>query len=159
MSNLALSLTFVDLLSNVLPVEVWRGDSTYTWWHTWSIRFAVKLRKWLCLHVIKPHFLHDKLCWRSYFAPQLHIFVKLDNDHPYRIFARSQNSYFDKLYHSCFSNRVDSHVDAPFSLLNLFKQILLVGKSIIKLWSFSVLRCNFYFLISYSTFANWSPLL
>ena len=73
------------------PVKVWSPSRTS--WHTWSIRFAVILRKWLCLNVIKPPFLLDKLCWRSYFAPQLHIFGKHDNGHLYRIFTRSQNSF------------------------------------------------------------------
>ena len=155
MSNLGSSLTFVDLLSNVSRQSRFEAPSR-TSWHTWSIRFAVILRKWLCLNVIKPPFLLDKLCWRSYFAPQLHIFGKHDNGHLYRIFTRSQNSFFDRLYPFSFSGRVDSHVDAHFSWLILFKQILLVGKSIIKLWSLSVLRCNFSSLILYFDFDKWS---
>ena len=51
MSNLASSLIFIDLLSNVSPVKIWRGGSTRTSWHTWSMRFAVMLRKWLCFNV------------------------------------------------------------------------------------------------------------
>ena len=109
----------------------------------------ILLRKWLCLSDTKPLFLYDKLCWRSYFAPQLHIFGKRDNGDLYRIFMRSQNSCFDKLYPFSFSGRVESHIDAPFSWLILFKQILLVGKFIIKLWSISVLRCIFSSLILY----------
>ena len=107
-----------------------------------------------CLYKRKPPFLHEKLCWKSYFALQLHIFGKRENGHPYRIFTRSQNSSLDKLHYSSFSGRVDSHVDAPFSWLILFKRILLVGNSIIKLWSLSVLRCNFSSLILYFNFAH-----
>ena len=43
------------------------------------------LCKWLCFNEIKPPFLQDKLCWRSHFAPQLHMFKNRDNGHPYRI--------------------------------------------------------------------------
>ena len=159
MSNLASSLTFFYLLSNVSPVKIWRGGSTRTSWHTWSIRFAVMLRKCLCLNVREPPFLYNKLCWRSYSARQLHIFGTRDSGHQYRIFTRSQNSCFKKQYPSSFSGRADSHIDAPFSLLNLFKRIFLVGKFIIKLSSLSVLRCNFSFLILYFNFANSSLLM
>ena len=89
MSNLVSSFTFLDLPSNVSRVKIWRGGSTRTSWHTWSIRYAIMLHKWLCLNVTKPPFLHDKLCWRLYFAQQLHIFGKLGNGHPYHIFTRS----------------------------------------------------------------------
>ena len=98
MSKQASSLAFVDLLSNVSPVKIWRESSTRTLAHTWSVRYAVMLLKWLCLNATKPPFLHDKLCWRSYFAPQLHIIGKRDNGHPYHIFMRSQNFCFDKLF-------------------------------------------------------------
>ena len=121
------SLTFVGLLSNVKDlssIKVWRGGSARTLWHTWSIRFAVMLRKWLCHNVTKRPFLHDKLCWRSYFALQPHIFGECDNGDPYRIFTRSPNSWFYKLYPSSFSGRVDSHVDTPLSWLILFKRII-----------------------------------
>ena len=43
------------------------------------------------------------------------IFGKRGNGHSYSIFARSQNSYFDKLYLSSISGRVNSRVEAPFS--------------------------------------------
>ena len=56
------------------------------------------LRKWLFLNETRPPFLHIKLCWRSYFSSEQHVFGKGDNGHPYRIFTRSQNSCFDKLY-------------------------------------------------------------
>ena len=115
------------------------------------------LFKWvLCLNIIKPPFLHDKLCWRSYFDLQLHISGKRDNGHPYR---RSKNSCFNELHPSSFSGRVNIHVDAPFTWLIFFKRMLLVGKSIIKLWSLSVLSCNFSFLILYFNFSNWSLMM
>ena len=62
------------------------------------------LRKWLCLNETKPPFLHDRLCWRLYFAKQLHMLGKRDKDHPECIFTRSQNSCFDKLRPSSFSH-------------------------------------------------------
>ena len=115
------------------------------------------LFKWLlCLNIIKPPFLHDKLCWRSYFDLQLHISGKRDNGHPYR---RSKNSCFNELHPSSFSGRVNIHVDAPFTWLIFFKRMLLVGKSIVKLWSLSVLSCNFSFLILYFNFSNWSLMI
>ena len=158
MPELASSLTFVDPLPNVSLGKVWRGGSIRTSWHTLSIRFVVVLLKWLCLNETKLLFLHDKLCWRSLFASQLHIFGKQNNGHPYCIFRRSQNFCFDKLYLSFFSGRVDNHVDAPFTWLISFKQILLVDKSISKLWGLSVLRCSF-FLILFFNFANSSLLM
>ena len=97
--------------------------------------------------------------WRSYFAPQLHIFGKRDNGSPHHTFKRFQNFCFSTLYPFSFRCRVDSYVDAPFPWLILFKQILLVSKSIIKLQSLTVLRCNFSFLILYFKFANFSLLM
>ena len=70
------SLTFVDLLSKVSPVKVWRWGLIRALWHTWSIWFAAI-------------FLHDRLCWWSYFPPRLHLFGKQDNGERYRIFTRS----------------------------------------------------------------------
>ena len=131
MSNIGSSHTFIDLLSNFFPL--WRDGSICTW----SVRFAVMLRKWLGLNEAKPPVLHDKLCRRLYFANQLHMFGKRDKGHPEYIFTRSQNSFFGKLCPSSFSDRVHIHVDVPFSCLMLFKRILLVGKSIIKVWSLS----------------------
>ena len=85
-----------SLISHIRwSVKVWRRELTRTLWHTWSISM---LRKWLFLNETRPPFLHIKLCWRSYFSSELHVFGKRDNGHPYRIFTRSQNSCFDKLY-------------------------------------------------------------
>ena len=159
MSNRASSHTIVDLLSNFLPVMAWRVGSVCMPYHSWSIRFAVLLRKWLCLNETKPPFLHDNLCWRLYFARQLHIFGKRDTGHSERVFTRSRNYCFNKLYPSSFSDRVHSYVDAVFSWLISFKRILLVGISVIKLWSLSVLRCSFSFLILFFSFANSTQLM
>ena len=117
-------------------------------WHTWSIRFAVMLRKWFCLNETKPpsymiNCAEDRILLRkcTYFV---------------FIFTRSKLSCFDKLYPSYFTGRVASHEDASFSWLILFKRVLLVGKLIIKL---SVLSYNFSFLISFFSSANSSLLL
>ena len=50
-----------------------RGGSIRTMWHTRIIKFSITLHKWLCLNETKPPYLQDKLCWRSYFTLQLHI--------------------------------------------------------------------------------------
>ena len=67
----------------VTPVS----NSIFTFLVTWLSNSAVTFLIWLCLKVIKPPFLEEKICCTSYWASKIHWVDSFVNGQPYAYFT------------------------------------------------------------------------
>ena len=133
-----------DCLLSFLLLNVCILVSALTSLHNRVSNWAVILRSLLWRFFTKPPFLQDKLCCKSYLAPQLHTDDNRDKRHRYLIFLRSQNLCFVSNYFSSLSSNGDSHADAPWCWLISFNLTLSAGQS--KIISNKLVAYNWRFL-------------
>ena len=149
-SNLASFDLFAALCSNCSCVSFCNVGSMRTSWHTSFSRLAVIFLSLLRWSVIKPSFLHARACLMLKFFPHVHVGVR-NNGHPYLILTRSQNSCLLSMYPSPSIGKVDSHVEAPCSVLISFSRhcwlLSLDFISISFCWLYSCLSCLIFFLM------------
>ena len=88
--------------------------------HTSFSRLAVMFLRLLWRSVMNPPFLHVRACSMLKLFPHVHIIGVRDNGQPYLILTRSQNSCLLSMYPFSSIGRVDSHVEAPCSVLISF---------------------------------------
>ena len=64
--------------------------------------------------------MHARACLMLKLFSHVHVLGVRDNGHPYLIKTRSQNSCLLSMYSSSLIGKVDSHVEAPYSVLISF---------------------------------------
>ena len=159
-SNLASSDVFAALCSNCSPVSFFNVGSMQTSWHTSFSRQVIMLLSLLWWSVMNPPSLHVRACSMLKLFPHVHLLGVRDNGQPYLILTRSQNSCLLSMYPSYSIGRVDSHVEAPCSVLISFSlHCCLVSLDFVSFsfsWLYSCLSRLIFFLMLFIV-SFWIP--
>ena len=108
------------LSSNWSPVSFCNVDSVRTSRLTSFSRLTVMFFSLLWRSVMNPLFLHVRACSMLKLFLHIHVLGVRDNGNLYLILTRSQNSYLLSMYPFSSIGKVDSHVEAPCSVLISF---------------------------------------